>query len=166
MTAGEIKIHCGRRVGWAGIVPEGVSCWRKWEVWLTGRGVMPGKGHWGGIQQGRYWLLDRDGTWENGLHLASGCRMNQSWSPGSHGNCPGPNRGGCVSRLMGTGGEEVRSQERSRRIRQLPRLMILGSSMKRTAVSPRAGKPGWWESCALAPTCAARQVLGEGLMTE
>ena len=71
-----------------------------------------------------------------------------------------------MSRLMGTGGEEVRSQERSRRIRQLPRLMILGSSTKRTAVSPRAGRPGWWESCALAPTCAVRQVLGEGLMTE
>lgn len=59
---------------------------------------MPGKGHrWDSA--GQVPILGEG--WDMREWSSSGFRL-QNWCPGSHGNCPGLNRGGRVSRVKET----------------------------------------------------------------
>ena len=86
---------------------------------------------------------------------SSGFRL-QNWCPGSHGNCPGLNQGGRVSRVKEMDrwrGSQILGTLHRKNLIASKADWILGSSAKRTVCElPGLGSLGGWESCPLAPS--------------
>lgn len=110
-------------------------------------GSRTGKGHWGGIQQGRYLFLDRDGSWENGLHLASGCG---GWTRAGAWEATWTVQGLIEESFLRKGDRWGKRKSELRTVTHeriwLP-LRLIGyweAAPRELSVElPRAGKPGW-----------------------